>query len=719
MKRERPSMAFKQGQIQVRTGFRAMAMPVIRALERWLEAERGQAPLWAPVALGAGICAWFALPTPRLWLVWVLGWSALALMAWAIGRQSRTGAFFAIGAALLAAGCILPWGKSVLMGAPPLARQAMAQFEAEVVGVERLVARDSIRLRLAPIGRADLPRNLRVTAPPEGVPEDIAPGARVAVRAYLMPPPPAALPGAYDYALRAWFDGIGATGRALGPVRLIEPGRDGAGLRQRLEAHILSRLSDGPGAIAAALATGNQGAISDADAVAMRRSGLAHLLSISGLHVSALIGGVIFIVLRVLALSPRLALHAPLLLVSAMCGAAAGIGYTLLTGAQVPTVRSCIAALLVIGGLALGREAISLRLVATGALIVMLFWPEAVIGPSFQMSFGAVVAIIALYEYPPTRRFFARREERWIARFARQLFALLITGLAVELMLAPIAIYHFHRAGLLGALANMIAIPLTSFVIMPAELLALILDIFGLGYPAWLVTGASLDLLLWIAHRVGGLRYAVLPLPVTGGAVFVVTMLGFLWLALWRGRARWLGLAPVLAGFAVMAVTRPPDMLVTRDGRHVALRMTDGRIGLLRDRAGDYVRQSISETLGVEGELDALAALPGAHCSRDICIVDVPQADGPDMRVLATRSSTYLDWNALIRACASADIAISDRRLPAGCQPKWLRLDRASLATTGGLAVRFGDRTVMTSLDPRDRHPWRVRLAEARRRQPD
>src|SRR5690349_21551221 len=247
-------MALGQGQMAVGANPGVWALSSARALEGWLESERGQVPLWAPVALGAGICAWFSLPTPYLWLAWTLGWSAIALMAWAVARAWRTGAFIAIGAALLAAGCLLPWAKSVIMGAPPLARPAMATFEADVNAVEQLVARDVIRLRLAPVGRADLPATLRITVPPGAIEQGVGRGARVSVRAYLMPPPSTALPGTYDYALRAWFDGIGATGRALGPVRLIRSGDTQAGLRQRLEEHVVSRLPGSAGAIAAALA---------------------------------------------------------------------------------------------------------------------------------------------------------------------------------------------------------------------------------------------------------------------------------------------------------------------------------------------------------------------------------------------------------------------------------------------------------------------------------
>jgi competence protein ComEC len=172
---------------------------------------------------------------------------------------------------------------------------------------------------------------VRVNATPEQVPADLVAGDRITVRARLMPPAPPALPGAYNFAQRAYFDGIGATGRALGTVQRVSESGSGPGLRQRLASHIAKRVPGPEGTIAVTLATGDQNGISEADAEAMRRSGLAHLLSISGLHVSALIGGVIFLVYRLLALSPTLALRWPLILIAACAGAAAGIGYTLLT----------------------------------------------------------------------------------------------------------------------------------------------------------------------------------------------------------------------------------------------------------------------------------------------------------------------------------------------------------------------------------------------------
>src|SRR5205085_7341758 len=182
--------------------------------------------------------------------------------------------------------------------------------------------------------------------------------------------------------------------------------------------------------------------------------------------------------------------------VSAAVAAAAGIGYTLLTGAQVPTVRSCVAAVLILAGIALGRDAISIRLIAAGALIVLLFRPEALAGASFQMSFAAVTAIVALHSTQWSRTHLQRREEGVMARVLRSLLGMIATGVVVEFALMPLALFHFHRAGLYGVAANIVAIPLTTFVIMPLEAGALILDAIGWGKPLWLACRAAVDLLL-------------------------------------------------------------------------------------------------------------------------------------------------------------------------------------------------------------------------------
>ncbi|MBP6030302.1 MAG: ComEC/Rec2 family competence protein [Sphingobium sp.] len=694
---------------------------IAHKLEAWAEAERERIGLWLPVMLGIGIIAWFLLPTPNGWLGWIILWCVVALAGQGMraGTRLRT---IVVGAGLLMAlGCALVWAKALLVGQPPLQRPVHAAFVARVIAVEPQPALGRTRLLLAPQEAAalGLPARVRLNVaeadmPPRTV---LGAGALVSTRARLMPPAPPAVPGAYNFAMQAYFSGIGATGRALPPLRVVSPAVPGGIAEQRadLSRHINARLPDGEGGIAAALATGDRGGISVADEDAMRRSGLAHLLSISGLHVSALIAGVILIVYRLLALSTVLALRWPLLLIAGGAGATSGIAYTVFTGAQVPTVRSCIAALLVLAGLAMGREAISLRLIAVGGFAVLLFWPESLMGPSFQMSFAAVTVIVALAESRWYRAAFQTRDEGWMARLARHLGAIFVTGLAVEGALIPIALAHFHQAGALGAFANLLAIPLTTFVIMPAEAGALAFDLVGLGTPFWWVAGKALGLLLAVAHGVARSPAALWALPYAGSLPFGLMMAGGLWFLFWRTAGRLAGLAPLAVGAAMMMHAPVPDLLVTGDGRHMMVRQADGSLSLLRGRAGDYVRDTLAQSAG-EGDMrpgggmdapifPALADARNARCSRDICTV-LMRGDERDWLVVATLSNVRVPWRALTELCARADIVVSERRLPTACIPRWLKLDRPRLRESGGVAVYLEGGRWESVFTPGDRHPW-------------
>jgi competence protein ComEC len=713
-------MAFRRRQTLPDGGAVGVGGRLQAAVERWLEAERAQVALWAPVMLGVGILAWFALPMRAQWMALIclcLGAAtALLFVGRGHGRLARGG-----GAALLlvSVGCVLAWGKASLPGNRVLARPAMVTMDAGVDYVETLSGRDMVRLLIRPIARPDLPPRVRVNVAMKDLPKGspIRAGDRVRVRARLMPPAEPSFPGGYDYARRAWFDGIGATGKALPPLVVVERRNgDGPSVRERLSAHVAGRVAGAPGALAVTMATGDRGRISPEDEEAMRQSGLSHLLSISGVHVTALIGGVVFLVFRLLALYTRLALRWPLMLISAGAGALAGIGYTLLTGAEVPTIRSCVTALLVMAGLALGRESISLRLLACGALLVMVLWPETVIGPSFQLSFAAVAAIVTLYEHPRVRAAFEARSEPVWTRGLRFLGGLFATGVAVELTLMPIALYHFHRQGLLGSLANMIAIPLTEFVVMPAEAFALILDTVGAGAPAWWVVERSLGLLLGIAHLVARQSMAVALTPAIPAGAFALTMGGLLWMMLWRTGLRWAGIVPVLVGIVGYVAAPVPDLLVSSDGHHVAVRRADGGMAILRDRAGDYMRDQLAEQAAFEGEMTALADLPEAQCSPDLCAV-VMEVGGKQHRLLMTRSRITVPWALLIESCAAADIVIADRGLPEACRPRWVKLDRGELRRRGGAAITLATGSVRRSRDPRDEHPWRGGLPWTHRRE--
>ena len=622
-----------------------------------------------------------------------------------------------LGAMLACLGCLLIWGKALLWRGPPLAQGAFVEVVGQVQSVNAVPAQKLSRVLLRPMDAPALPTLIRVNFDDALLPVGLGEGAVVRFRARLMPPASASLPGGYDFARRAYFQGIGATGRALKPITLLRAAKGDPPLRARLFTHILLRIDSAGAGIAAALATGDQGAITNADAEAMRRSGLAHLLSISGLHVTALIAAVVFLLMRCMALSRCAALGWPLMLMAAAGGALAGIGYTLLTGAEVPTVRSCVAALLVLGGLALGRDAITLRLIAAGAFVVLVLWPDALVGPSFQMSFAAVIALVSLGEHPRFRAFMAAREESGWRRIGRLLAGMLATGIVAELVLAPIALFHFHKAGVLGSVANLIAIPLTTFVVMPLEALALLFDLVGWGAPFWWLTARSLDLLLWVAHGVASSPWAVVLAPSQSSVTFGLIVMGGLWCLLWRSRWRWLGLTPVAAGVAMIMAVRPPDLLVTGDGRHVAIRTADSSMAMLRERAGSYVRDVMVESAGYGGDLQAMANLPEARCSPDLCAVRLKGRDRP-WNLLVTRSSLPVEAATLARDCAWADIVISERRLPGTCRPRWLKADRRLLARTGGLAIDLQAPSVRSVRAPEDRHPWVAQPADRPRRPP-
>lgn len=684
------------------------------AAERFLVASGVDRGPWIAVAFLSGIACWLVLDGQSEWIAGLLALlvaALLARLAWR-ERQDRQGLLLAVNVAVatMALGLGAIWARSELVGAEPIERPVFARIEARVLERVEQPAQGRVRLVLATrepgTGRAIKVRlNVEKKRDRPGLTE----GARISVDARLMPPAPPALPGSYNFARAAWFDGLAATGSATGEIRIVQPGEAGssiAGVQRDLSAHVRSRLDGSPGAIASALASGDRGAIAVEDEEAMRSAGLTHLLSISGLHVSALVAAVYFLTIRVLALWPWLVLRVRLPLVAAGAGALAGVAYTLLTGSEVPTIRSCIGALLVLAALALGREPLSLRMLAVAAMAVLLVWPEALASPGFQMSFASVLAIVALHTSRLAKDFLAHREhEGVVARWARRLIMLLVTGVVIELALTPIALFHFHRAGVYGALANVLAIPLVTFVTMPLVALALVLDLLGMGQGAWWLVGKSIELLLSLAHWVAAQPGAVQSFPAMDGAVFALFMAGGLWLALWRGPVRLAGL-PVVAIASGLAMATPrPDILVMADGAQVGLLSEDGTLVSLRDSSSSFVRDNLMEHSGGQGEPVPIADWPGAHCSVDFCTVTLLR-QGRAWHILMARNRMRVEERALTAACERADIVIAPRWLPRSCKPRWLKVDRPYLEREGGISISLATQSLRTVADGEGRHGW-------------
>ncbi len=687
---------------------RSIVGKLLTGVESWLERRSDRLPLLLPVGIGTGIALWQSSGGLN-WLPIVMTCMGFACLSGAIGFHFRISRLLFSAATTVLAGFFIIAIKSTFLSAPPIETIWIGKVHGRVLSVEEQSARQTVRVVLETAKQAGVPQKIRVNLPSEKYRMEIQPGALIGARVRLMPPPGPALPGGYDFSRSAWFQGLGATGSVLGDIELISPNDGNRAFwqkwRQKIAKHIERQMPEGSGPIGAAFLVGSRGGISEADNEALRNSGMAHLLSVSGLHVTAVVGGTFLVISRFLALFPWLALRFRVPLMAAAAAAIVSIGYTLLTGAEVPTIRACVAALLVLVALTIGREAISLRLLAFGATIVLAFWPEALAGPSFQLSFSAVATIIVLHESPLVRKWTVGLEEGVVLRSGRFLLSLLLTGLAIELVLAPIALFHFHKSGLYGALANIVAIPLTTFFIMPLQIFALLADNLGVGAPFWWLAGQGILLIRSLAYWVSAFPGAVLSVPTIPVWAFGSIILGIVWAAIIQGRSGFLGMLAIAGGLIAMFFAPRPDMLLTGDGRHLAIVGKDDDLILLRAGAGDYALSMLSENAGLAGEPLPMESMSGASCSADICTFIINRGER-NWSVLATRTRYLVPAMEMAAACRRVDIVISDRYLPWSCQPRWIKADRNFLEKSGGLAFYLEKGKVSSVAENTAHLPW-------------
>ncbi len=675
----------------------AMARLLAPAEARLLE-ERGRLALWLPVALGAGVLLYFALPWEP-WAGWA--WAALPLpglaclagrrhphLGWAAGLLAA----LALGAAL---GC---WHAARQPPALEPPRTA-TMLRGEVALVEALP--DGLRLSLAAARFGDgeaQARRVRVRLKRDD-PARPQVGDQVLVRALVRGPAPPAYPGAWDFQRAAWFSGLGGSGFALGPAE-VTPGEAGppqlAGLRGGIEARVAAAMPAGAGAVSVALLTGWQSAIPAADMAAMRDSGLAHLLSVSGLHI-AIVMGLAFAAARLgFALVPWVALRLPGKVLAGVVALAVGGFYMLLTGSAVPMQRSFGMAALTTLALLTGRRAITLRGWALAAAAVMALQPEAVTGPSFQMSFAAVLALISGWEWLRPRLNAMAPEQGWRRKAVLAVFGLVATSLLAGAATTPFGLYHFGRLQLFGVAANAVAVPLTSALVMPAGMVAVALMPLGLEGLALAPMQWGVEATLWVARFVAdwpGASLVARPLPGWGLAM---VSFGMLWLCLWRSGWRSWGLPLMALGLLSGSLVRAPDLLVSADARMIALRTP----------AGVHWQQlSGGNALTREMWLRLWAAPAGAALPRE------GGADGVDCRpgacVLQAAPQVVLlrgepPWG----ACAHAALVVSAEPVRGRCRA--LVVDRFSVWRDGAHAVWFGRDGVSVLSDRafRGERPW-------------
>ncbi len=660
--------------------------------------DDGRGFLWWPVAAAVGAAFYFAPASePSAAELALAGLGAFAALV-LIVRHAASVSLLAVVVGLACVGFLHAALITRLAAHPVFPFERTVTVRGHVVAVEDR-GKGTARLLVRPVEveprlRDGLPPFIRVTTRGE-VP---APGEAVTMLARLAPPMPPPLPGGYDFARVAWFAGVGASGFTYGAVKPWPeaPPPDArlallSGIetvRTAAAGRIRDALPGDTGAIAAALIVGDRAGISEATNEAMRVAGISHVLSISGMHMSLvaafLFGGIRF----VLALVPPLALTLPIKKIAAALAMLGTGAYFVVSGMDVPAERSMIMVAVSLLAVLIDRRALSLRVIAVAALVTLTLSPEAVMEPGAQMSFAAVVALMAGLEAWRARSggvadggdvsLLARAAHRFAVWTVAALAATVVAGLAT----LPMALYHFGRLAPLGMIANLVTEPLVSLLIMPAALIAAVLMPLGLENLPLAVMGAGIDVMIAIAHVVadwtpGGGLYGR---PM--GWTMLAVAAGGLWICLWRGGKRWLGLGPVLVGLAFVGAGSPPALIVAGDGSLVLVR-EDGGAWHKVGQKGGFMLDVWMAAVGID-PANALSLDRDVACDAEACLMTAA-AGRPSVSVVG-RPLAFGD------DCATAEIVVSSLEAPPWCRPAGARLDGRRLAATGTLTyeIRIG-----------------------------
>ena len=675
------------GGVATLTRARAAALPAILA---WFahglarEAEQRRLFPWLAVAFGIGILAFFTLADGPPWLPAPLGAAALCLaLTPALGaRPAALALVLALAAGFL--GFAAAGWRVARVAAPVLARTTIAPLTGLVEALDereegaRLIVRVESLGTLAPDSR---PRRVRVSfkkAPP------LRPGDRVTATARLLPPPEAARPGGYDFARDAYFQGIGAVGSLIGTIT-VRSAPD-APLHLRLAAMLdearnalTRRIAEGyggqAGAVAAALVTGKRGLISPASNDALRAAGIYHVVSISGLHMVLAAGVVFWLVRAGLALVPWLALTWPIRKIAAALAMMGVSAYCAFSGWDIAAERSLVMTLIMLGAILVDRPALSMRNLALAAMIALAREPEGLLGPSFQMSFGAVAGLIACARLIDGR-LFAREGPvgRVVGLALSGVVGTLATTLVAQVATAPFATYHFQTMQPFGIVGNALTLPLVSLVVMPCAVLGVVAYPFALDRPVWWLMGEAVRGMLAVSHWIEGFGRANVVVPAFGTGALLFLAAGLVLAALPVSRLRWLALPPTLVGFALAAMPERYDVYVDRQGSGAAVRGADGRLTAL-GRPSTFV---LEQWLRADGDGRRAGEVAAGRCDRLGCTARLP--DGRAVALVRDRRAFPED-------CARAAVLITALSAPSICAAARV-IDRKALAERGATALR-------------------------------
>jgi competence protein ComEC len=696
------------------------------ALTRAVDEEIAQRRLflWVPVAAGAGVG--FYLEADR---EPSLGFAAafavtFALSAW-FARAHRPLFVPLVALCAICAGLVSAGWRSARVAAPVLDHIRIVNLEGfiEEMDFRREGARFLLRLTSAEgMKPVEMPYRVRLTirrTPP------FEAGTYVRLKARLLPPSHASLPGGYDFARDAWFMRLGGVGNVLGAVTVAQPPAPPGPLMAAMNAidrgrNALARRVDqivggDAGAIAAAMVTGKRDLLSDDAKEVIREAGIFHIITISGVQMT-LVAAIFFVGLRrLLALSPTLALQRPIKKWAAAFAIAGAVFYDIATGSRVGTERALIMTMIMLAAVIFDRQALTMRNLGFAALIVMLIEPEAILGASFQLSFAAVAALVAVYEARMSNLARERddrvhhaaipvRENGFWGRLApvREWLrhgpgALLFATFCATSATASFMAYNFHELSPYVLIGNPLTLLIIELFAVPGALLGTLLYPLGLDAWVWHFVGAGVSFIMWAARFIGSLPGSTIHLPAFAPWAIVFLALGVLSAVIWRTLIFRLSAVPLVLIGLSGAVSGPDfDVAVAATGDAVALRGPDGQLSVIGRRPSAFAAEQWLRA-DADGRL-ARAAMVKEACDKWGCVGHLK--DGRAVSIVT-------DKNAFAEDCIRAAVIVTPLFAPGGCAAP-LIIDHDRLRQTGALTLKIAGDGLLTraARAPGEDRPW-------------
>jgi competence protein ComEC len=659
--------------------------------------------LWLPVAAGTGVVLYlYADREPSLWLIAPAAVS-LGVLAY-LARAKRLAFFLLCGFCAVFAGELSAALRTARVAAPVLDKIRIVSLEGfiEEMDFRRTGARFLLQVHSA-AGLASEQTPFRVRLSMRRAPPFEA-GTYVRLKARLLPPARASLPGGYDFARDAWFARLGAVGNVLGRVEVV-PSPEPPGLaasamiaidrgRNALARRIDKIVGGDSGAIAAAMVTGKRDLLSDEAKEVIREAGIFHIITISGVQMT-LVAAIFFVGLRrILALSQTLALRYPIKKWAALFAIAGAIFYDIATGSRVGTERALFMTLIMLTSVVMDRQALTMRNLALAAALVILIQPEAIMGASFQLSFAAVAALVAVYE---ARMAAWGRDEpqasrpidgghRWKAHeilkphLRRGPLGLLFATFCATSATASFMAYNFHELSPYVLIGNPLTLTIIEIFAVPGALAGTLLYPLGLDAWVWRYVGLGIDGVMWAARGIGSWPGSTIHLPAFAPWAIVFLSLAVLSSVLWWTAVLRATALPLAALGLLGAAAGPSfDMAVAPSGDAVAFRAADGRLAVIgRGRNAFSTEQWLRAD--ADGRLPG-EALTKTNCDKLGCVGYL--ASGRTVALV-------LDTQAFAEDCTRADIIVTPRFAPLGCAAS-IVIDRDKLKETGALTLAFAN----------------------------